>query len=125
ITRSTVLADNNDTFSRIVLKACGLSLDDVESISGPSHNPRLLGWLGREPVIDAAIFREWIINNGRREAFGRSAWRDCPWEYGPYTTIYNRWSKQGIWEDVFYALSGSGGVIGSTAVDPTHIKAHR
>ena len=25
-------------------------------------------------------------------------WRDCPAEYGPYTTIYNRfnrWSKQG------------------------------
>ncbi len=53
-------------------------------------------------------------------------WRDCPSEYGPYTTIYNRfnrWSKQGIWEDVFYALSGSSGVIGSTAVDSTHIKA--
>ena len=52
-------------------------------------------------------------------------WRDCPSEYGPYTTIYNRfnrWSKQGIWEDVFYALSGSSGVIGSTAVDSTHIK---
>src|SRR3954451_5919686 len=55
-------------------------------------------------------------------------WRDCPSEYSPYTTIYNRfnrWSKQGIWEDVFYALSGSSGVIGSTAVDSTHIKAHR
>ena len=37
-------------------------------------------------------------------------WRDCPAEYGPYTTIYNRfnrWSKQGVWEDVFHALSGS------------------
>jgi transposase len=55
-------------------------------------------------------------------------WRDCPTEYGPYTTIYNRfnrWSKQGVWEDVFYALSGSSGVIGSTAADSTHIKAHR
>ena len=55
-------------------------------------------------------------------------WRDCPPEYGPYTTIYNRfnrWSKQGVWEDVFYALSGSSGVVGSTAVDSTHIKAHR
>ena len=55
-------------------------------------------------------------------------WRDCPPEYGPYTTIYNRfnrWSKQGVWEDVFYALSGSSGVIGTTAVDSTHVKAHR
>jgi transposase len=41
-------------------------------------------------------------------------WRDCPKDYGPYTTIYNRfnrWSRQGVWEDVFYALSGSSGVI--------------
>ena len=59
-------------------------------------------------------------------------WRDCPAEYGPYTTIYNRfnrWSKQGVWEDVFYALSGSSGVVSSTrataALDSTHIKAHR
>ena len=55
-------------------------------------------------------------------------WRDCPADYGPYTTIYNRfnrWSKQGVWEDVFYALSGSSGVVSTTAVDSTHVKAHR
>jgi transposase len=55
-------------------------------------------------------------------------WRDCPADYGPYTTIYNRfnrWSKQGVWEDVFYALTGSSGVIGAAAVDSTHVKAHR
>jgi transposase len=55
-------------------------------------------------------------------------WRDCPAEYGPYTTIYNRfnrWSKQGVWEDVFYVLSGSSGVIGTTSADSSSIKAHR
>jgi transposase len=55
-------------------------------------------------------------------------WRDCPVEFGPYTTVYNRfnrWSKQGVWEDVFYALSGSSGVIHTTSVDSTHVKAHR
>lgn len=55
-------------------------------------------------------------------------WRDCPAEYGPYTTIYNRfnrWSKQGVWEDVFYALTGLSGVIGAAAVDSSHVKAHR
>ena len=55
-------------------------------------------------------------------------WRDCPAEYGPYTTVYNRfnrWSRQGVWEDVFYALTGSSGVIGVAAVDSTHVKAHR
>ena len=55
-------------------------------------------------------------------------WRDWPSVYGPYTTIYNRfnrWSKQGVWEDVFYALTGSSGVIPSASIDSTHIKAHR
>jgi transposase len=55
-------------------------------------------------------------------------WRDCPEIYGPYTTIYNRfnrWSRQGIWTDIFYALTGSTGIYGSTSVDSTYIKAHR
>jgi transposase len=55
-------------------------------------------------------------------------WRDCPREYGPYTTIYNRfnrWSRQGIWTDIFYALTGSTGMYGSASVDSTYIKAHR
>ena len=55
-------------------------------------------------------------------------WRDCPAAYGPYTTIYNRfngWSRQGIWAGMFYALTGSTGMMGTVAVDSTHIKAHR
>jgi transposase len=55
-------------------------------------------------------------------------WRDCPELYGPYTTIYNRfnrWSRQGIWTEIFYALTGSTGMVGSMAVDSTYIKAHR
>ena len=55
-------------------------------------------------------------------------WRDCPVAYGPYTTIYNRfnrWSKQGLWFDIFRTLTGSSGVIGTAAIDSTHVKAHR
>jgi transposase len=56
-------------------------------------------------------------------------WRDCPAVYGPYTTIYNRfnrWSRQGIWRGLFFALTGStGGCTGVCALDSTHIKAHR
>jgi transposase len=55
-------------------------------------------------------------------------WRDCPAEYGPYTTIYNRfnrWSRQGIWLAMFKALTGSTGVIGTAAIDSSHVKAHR
>ena len=55
-------------------------------------------------------------------------WRDCPAEYGPYMTIYNRfnrWSRQGIWYEMFEALTGSTGMIGTMAIDVTYIKAHR
>ena len=41
-------------------------------------------------------------------------WRTCPPEYGPYTTIYNRfnrWSRQGLWFEIFEALTGATGII--------------
>src|SRR5947207_3089197 len=47
-------------------------------------------------------------------------WRDCPSEYGPYTTIYNRfnrWSRQDVWTDIFYALTGSTGRIGTMSIE--------
>src|SRR6266851_4321524 len=55
-------------------------------------------------------------------------WRDCPPEYGPYTTIYNRfnrWSRQGIWLGMFEAVSGQAAIIGTAAIDSSHVKAHR
>lgn len=35
-------------------------------------------------------------------------WRDCPPEFGPYTTVdkrFNRWSRQGLWLKMFQALA--------------------
>jgi len=55
-------------------------------------------------------------------------WRDCPAAYGPYTTIYNRfnrWSRQGIWFEMFEQLTGSSGIIGTVAIDSSSIKVHR
>ena len=55
-------------------------------------------------------------------------WCDCPTEYGPYTTVYNRfnrWSRQGLWLGMFEALTGHNGIWGTVAIDATHIKAHR
>jgi len=55
-------------------------------------------------------------------------WRDCPPTYGPYTTVYNRfnrWSRQGIWFEIFEALTGSTGITGTVAIDSSIIKAHR
>ena len=54
-------------------------------------------------------------------------WCDCPPEYGPYTTVYNRfnrWSRQGVWSEIFYALTGKSDVV-TGAIDATYIKAHR
>jgi len=55
-------------------------------------------------------------------------WRDCPPEYGPYTTIYNRfnrWSRQGIWLAMFKALTASESLFGTVSIDSSHVKAHR
>ena len=55
-------------------------------------------------------------------------WRDCPPEFGPYTTVYNRfnrWSRQGLWLQMFEALTGHNGIFDGAAIDATHVKAHR
>jgi transposase len=55
-------------------------------------------------------------------------WRDCPPEYGPYTTIYNRynrWSAQGLWRKLFERLAAAGNIPDELSIDSTHIKAHR
>ena len=55
-------------------------------------------------------------------------WRDCPPAYGPYTTIYNRfnrWSRQGIWFEMFERLTGSSGIIATVAIDSSTLKVHR
>jgi transposase len=55
-------------------------------------------------------------------------WQDCPAEYGPHTTIYNRfnrWSRRRFWLKLLEALAASGAVTRSTAVDSTYIKAQR
>ena len=55
-------------------------------------------------------------------------WCDCPPEYGPPTTIYNRfvrWARRGVWERLFRALAGRGRSTETQMIDSTHIKAHR
>jgi transposase len=55
-------------------------------------------------------------------------WCDCPPEYGPYTTIYNRfarWAKRGIWERLFNDLAALGRSNETQMIDSTHVKAHR
>jgi len=55
-------------------------------------------------------------------------WRDCPPDYGPPTTIYNRfvrWARRGVWENLFRELAGNGRSTDTQMIDSTHVKAHR
>src|SRR5204862_5416613 len=55
-------------------------------------------------------------------------WRDCPPDYGPYTTIYNRfnrWAKRGHWQAIFEALARGSKDSVTLSIDSTSIKAHR
>ena len=55
-------------------------------------------------------------------------WVDCPPEYGPHTTIYNRftrWAERGVWERLFEELARRGRSTATQMIDSTHVKAHR
>ena len=69
-------------------------------------------------VISGIIF---VIRNGLR-------WRDAPKAYGPHKTIYNRfirWSRLGVFNQIFAALAAKGGKSDRLMIDATHLKAHR
>jgi len=53
-------------------------------------------------------------------------WCDCPQDYSPSTTIYNRfnrWSRRRFRVGLLDALATSGAVTTSTAIDSTYVKA--
>ena len=55
-------------------------------------------------------------------------WKDCPAEYGPHKTIYNRfarWSERGIWQNIFAAVAACSDTPEQVALDGSHVKIHR
>lgn len=55
-------------------------------------------------------------------------WQDCPAEYGPPTTIYNRfnrWSRRQLWSRILDALVARGVLALSASIDSSYVKAHR
>jgi transposase len=55
-------------------------------------------------------------------------WKDAPREYGPHKTLYNRfvrWSRLGVFDNIFTELAKSAGSGGRVMIDATHLKAHR
>jgi len=78
---------------------------------------------GKERVDDRRVISGilHVIKSGCR-------WSDCPPEYGPPTTIYNRfvrWAERGVWERLFRELAARGRSTETQMIDSTHVKAHR
>jgi transposase len=78
-------------------------LSDPEWAAIEPHLPK--GRCGARRVDDRRVVSGIVhmLRSGAR-------WRDCPADYGPYTTVYNRfnrWSRQGVWSEIFYALTGT------------------
>jgi transposase len=78
---------------------------------------------GKERVDDRRVISGilHVIKSGCR-------WNDCPPEYGPATTIYNRfvrWAERGVWERLFRELAARGRSGDTQMIDSTHVKAHR
>jgi transposase len=78
---------------------------------------------GKERVDDRRVISGilHVLKSGCR-------WCDCPPEYGPSTTIYNRftrWAQRGVWENLFRELADRGRSTDIQMIDSTHIKAHR
>ena len=55
-------------------------------------------------------------------------WCDCPAEYGPHTTVYNRfnrWSRRRFWTGLLDAFASAGRLAQSASIDSSFVKAHR
>ena len=55
-------------------------------------------------------------------------WKDCPSDYGPSTTVYNRfnrWSRRRFWTGMLEALAKAGWSGEAAALDSTYVKAQR
>ena len=62
-----------------------------------------------------------VIRNGLQ-------WKDAPKAYGPHKTLDNRfmrWSRLGVFDQIFTALAREGPKPERIMIDATHLKAHR
>jgi transposase len=90
----------------------------LEAIEGaiPKNRPGVKP--GRNLEIISGIIH--VLKTGCR-------WVDCPSEYGPHTTVYNRfnrWSKAGLWAKVLEKLVLHD-AMDIQCIDSTTAKAHR
>jgi putative transposase len=73
--------------------------------------------LNNRLFVDAVL---WIARTGAH-------WRELPEQFGDWNSVfqrYNRWSKTGVWERVFRALSGDPD-FEYVMIDSTIVRAHQ
>lgn len=90
-------------------------LDQIQPYFPLSHG---IARVDDRKVISGIIH---VLRNGLQ-------WRDAPAEYGPYKTLYNRfvrWSRMGIFTQIFDALAQKQKKSPYLIIDATHLKAHR
>ena len=84
----------------------------------------LLPHLGGKPRVDDRRVISGILHRYREGL----RWRAIPAEYGPRTTLFNRfdrWSRRGLWQDLLAALSTCAEPPDIVMLDSTVVRAHR
>ncbi|WP_415492578.1 transposase [Acetobacter syzygii] len=69
-------------------------------------------------VLSGIIY---VIHNGLQ-------WKGAPKAYGSHKTLYNRfirWSRLGVFDRIFVALTEQAGRSKRLTIDATHLKVHR
>jgi transposase len=84
----------------------------------------LLPHLGGKPRVDDRRVISGILHRFREGL----RWRAIPAEYGPRTTLFNRfdrWSERGLWQKLLARLASCPEPPEVAMVDSTSIRAHR
>lgn len=84
----------------------------------------LLPRLGGKPRVDDRRVISGILHRFREGL----RWRAVPAEYGPRTTLFNRfnrWSQRGHWQTLFAALAACADPPQMAMLDSTAVRAHR
>jgi transposase len=84
----------------------------------------LLPRLGGKPRVDDRRALSGILHRFREGL----RWRAVPAEYGPRTTLFNRfnrWSKRGVWQQLMAALATCEAPPEIVIADSTIVRAHR
>jgi transposase len=88
----------------------------------PANGKRGGQWKDHRLMLDAML---WILKTG-------VPWRDLPERFGPWNSVYDRfslWTKQGLWGQILDRLGSEGDPAGLdwtlVCIDGTLIRAHR